>query len=330
MTEITRRDFQVPAADGMGVGIREVKAVDGPANTRAPMILMHGTRIPAISEYDLPVEPNGSLAANLARLGHVTFLVDARGFGQSERPEAMSRPPLESEPLVRSFEICRDIDAAVDELRRTTGWDRVGYLGWGVGGTIGLMYAALWPEKISHVVTYCSPYGGGSDPRHLGQYADPDRPGRFNAARYGGYNFNEVKWLEGRWNIGIPIEDHDAWRDPAMLAAHEQAMIDGDPVTLTRDPPAYRSPNGMLEDSVYMGFGHKMIHASFVTCKVMVIRPEYDFMCRPEDVAALREDLVHAEEVRVLEMKNTTHYVLLDRPERGYDKLFAELTDFLR
>src|SRR3546814_497231 len=80
---VTRRDFKLRTVDGVTIGVREVKG-DGPgANSGTPIVLLHGTRIPGISEYDLPV-PNGSLAQDLALAGHPCFIPDARGFGRSE------------------------------------------------------------------------------------------------------------------------------------------------------------------------------------------------------------------------------------------------------
>lgn len=331
MTSIERRDFTVKSVDDFRIGIREVKSVNTATPARVPMILMHGTRIPGISEFDLPV-PNGSLAEDLARAGHVCFIPDARGFGKSERPAAMSRPPDESKPLVRCLEISRDIDAAVDALRAATGRQKVGFFGWGTGSTLGLIYASLWPEKISHIVLYNPLYGGVPDHPEIGrgsQWEDPEKPGRFNYEKFGGYYYNEVAMLGRNWNKQIPIEDKDAWRDPAILKAFEQALIEGDPTTLSRTPPTYRSPNGMLEDSFYMGAGHKVVDAINVYCKVMIINPEYDVWTRPADVKALKEDLIHAEEVVVWEPKNTTHYIILDRPERGRDEAIARLLKFL-
>ncbi len=53
-------------------------------------------------------------------------------------------------PLVRSIEIARDLDAAANELRRVSGLSKVGIVQW--GAPVGIVYAALWPEKVSHLV----------------------------------------------------------------------------------------------------------------------------------------------------------------------------------
>ena len=329
MVGILKKDIDVRTVDNVRIAIRDVHAAD--VSARTPMILMHGTRIPGISEYDLPVE-NGSLSGDLAAKGHRCFIPDARGFGRSDRPAEMSEPRTKNRPIVRTLEITRDIDAAVDHARAETGFEKVGLMGWGVGATGILMYAALWPEKVSHLILYCPVYGGVGGHhrfREGSKWDDPKQPGRFNQTEFGNYTFNAVDMLGADWARQIPIEDKDAWRDPDMLAAFQQALIEGDPTAKDRTPPTYRSPNGMLEDLYMMGTGHKLMHASQVYSRVMIVRPEYDTLSRMPDIEVLMADLVHAEEVRLYAPPNTTQYVMLDRPERGRNDLLAEMDDFL-
>jgi pimeloyl-ACP methyl ester carboxylesterase len=195
------------------------------------------------------------------------------------------------------------------------------------------MYAALWPEKVSHIVLYTMIYGGvGDHPQFtIGSiWDDPDNPGQFNQKRFGNYAFNSLELLDKHWNEQIPIEDKNAWRDPAMVEAFRQALIDGDPTARDRDPPTYRSPNGMLEDLYRMGCsGEKLVNANQIYCKVMIVKPEFDTLCRMTDMEVFMKDLVHAEEVVLWAEKNTTHYVLLDRPERGRDRLLSGIDNFL-
>lgn len=327
---LIRRDFHVETTDGFSIAIRAVHT--DPPGPRVPIILMHGTRIPGLSEFDLPVA-HGSLAADLAQAGHTCYIVDARGFGRSQRPAAMEQPPTPSAPLFRSIEITRDIDAAADHLRQATGQYRVALLGWGVGATCVAMYAALHPEKVSHIVLYCMVYGGvGDHPSFkIGSiWDDPANPGRFNQARFGNYTDNGIDMLQEHWDRQIPIADKVAWRDPAMVAAFREALLDGDPIARQRTPPTYRSPNGMLEDLYLMGCtGQKLFHASQIYCPVFIVNPEYDALCRDSDMAVLCADLYHAPQVIHWQATNTTHYLLLDRPERGRDEFLARLDRFL-
>lgn len=327
---VTRRDFHVRSCDGYDIAIREVAPAAPPAKPKTPVLLMHGTRLPGISEYDLPVE-NGSLAADLARAGHLAFVPDARGYGNSKRPDAMSHDPSQSAPFARCIEIVRDIDAATDAMTPHSPNGKIAMMGWGVGATAVIMHAAMWPEKVSHLILYNPLYGGGSShPRYKNfQLEDPARPGHFNRAKYGGYSFNQVDMLRDKWDATIPVEDKDSWRDPAIAQAFEDAIIDSDPTSRSRDPVTYRYPNGMIEDSYYIGKGEKLVHASQVYCKVLVVRPQLDYFSRPEDIAALRDDLVNAETVEVWEPANTTHYILLDRPERGRDAAISKILEFV-
>lgn len=329
---VERRDFQVTTRDGFRIAIREVRS-SGPAD-RVPMVLIHGTRIPGISEFDLPV-PNGSLAADLAEKGHVVYIVDARGYGGSDRPAEMDEPPKPNAPsLCRSAEIVRDVEAAVDHLLAATGQAKVGLLGWGVGGTIMGLYATLNPEKISHLIGYDMVYGGVGGHPYIkigSQWDDPDQPGRFNKAVFGNYVWNSLELLDAHWNRLIPVEDKDSWRDPAMFAAFRQALIDGDPKGAKMAPPMYRSPNGMLEDLWTMACrGETFFNATSLYCKVMIVRAEHDELCRQEDMEALVDDLVNAEAVDYFYQPGTTHYILLDRPEHGRDALLARMDEFLR
>jgi len=327
---ITRRDFHLQTSDGMSIGVREVRSTQ--TTSRVPVILMHGTRIPGISEFDLPVA-NGSLAADLAAAGHMCYIVDARGFGNSTRPAAMALPPDHSRPLVRTMEITRDLDAAADHLREASGQDKVALLGWGVGATAVALFAALHPEKVAGIVLYCMIYGGTADHPTIAigsRWDDPDQPGRFNQKVYGNYTFNGIEMLETHWDQQIPIDDKAAWRDPAMVTAFRNALLDGDPTARSRTPPTYRSPNGMLEDLFLMGAtGQKLFHASQIYCPVFIVNPEYDSLCRDTDMAVFVADLYHSPRVVHWQAKNTTHYMILDRPERGRTELLSRLDDFL-
>ena len=331
MAGIVRKDFKVKTVDNFNIAVRSVTDQSYAGAPKVPMILMHGTRIPGISEFDLPV-PNGSFAEDLAKLGHASYIPDARGYGKSDRPAEMDQPRTEGEPIARTIILTRDVDAAVNAALAETGASKVGIFGWGTGGILALMYAAIWPDKVENIILYNTLYGGAGDHPEIGHgsfWDDPNNPGHFNQKKYGNYYFNRIDMLRKGWDNQIPIADKDSWRDPAMLKAFEQALIDGDPTTMDRDPPSYRSPNGMLEDSFHMGLGNKLVHGSQVYARVMIINPEYDTWCRDDDVEALRRDLVHAPEIKVWAPKNTTHYILLDRPEHGRTDLMRELDGFL-
>jgi pimeloyl-ACP methyl ester carboxylesterase len=182
--ELARVDFTARSAPEIDIAIREI--IDR-QQLRAgdPVILLHGARVPGIPSFDLDV-PGGSLAADLAKAGLATYVVDLRGYGRSTRPPAMTVPPRPTEPLVRSGDAVADLGAAVDAVLARTGAHHVSILGWATGGHWAGMYAALQPEKVSKVVFYNALYGYTEHHPSLGRgssLADPDHPGFFNVKR---------------------------------------------------------------------------------------------------------------------------------------------------
>ena len=324
-----REEMRATTADGVGIRMREVRMPDARGE---PVILVHGARVPGIGSFDLDV-PAGSLAGDLAaRLRRPVYVMDARGYGGSDRAAAMERPPGESRPLSRAHQVVRDIDAVAREAMRRTGAARVSLLGWATGGMWAAYYASLWPERVGRLVTLNALYGGSGEHSTLGPgspNADPAHPGRL-AAGVGGYAVYDTASLWPSWDRSIPVADKAGWRDPAVAEAYAAAALASDPLSALRQPPAFRAPLGAIEDSFYQAGGRRLFDAGSITAPVLVIRSERDFWSRPEDAAAFARDAVRAASVRVLTLPAATHYVHLDRPPHGRDALLREVTAFLR
>jgi pimeloyl-ACP methyl ester carboxylesterase len=327
---LARSDFQVATVDGQTIRVREVRPQAG--SDAEPLVLVHGARVPGIASFDLDVV-NGSLAADLAsRLGRAVYVMDARGYGGSSRAVAMDKPPGESRPLSRANEVVRDIDAVVREASRRSARTQVGLLGWATGGMWAAYYASLWPEHVGHLVALNALYGGASAHPTLGpgsSNSDPARPDRIKP-NTGGYALYDAASLWPSWDRSIPSLDKASWRDPALAKAYAEAAVRSDPQSDRHSPAAFRAPLGAIEDSFYQAGGRRLFDASSITAPVLVIRSERDFWSRPEDASAFAHDAVRAASVRVVTIPGATHYVHLDRPEHGRDRLMGELVGFLR
>jgi pimeloyl-ACP methyl ester carboxylesterase len=66
-----------------------------------------------------------------------------------------------------------------------------------------------------------------------------------------------------------------------------------------------------------------------ITARVLILRSERDFWSRPEDVTTLERDLKNAASVRAVTIPDATHYVHLDRAEKGRAAFMAEVGRFL-
>ncbi|WP_225772462.1 alpha/beta fold hydrolase [Inquilinus sp. Marseille-Q2685] len=327
--DLVREELRATTADGVGIRVREIRPRAGAAGE--PIILLHGARVPGIASFDLDM-PGGSLAADLAeRLGRAVFVMDARGYGGSDRPAAMDRPAAESRPLSRGHEVVRDIDAVARLAAERTGTDTVALVGWATGGMWSAWYAALWPERVGHLVVLNALYGGADRHPTLGPgspAADPDRPDRLSP-RLGGYRLTTAASLFPSWDESIPAEDKARWRDPAVAEAYARAALASDPAAEARDPPAFRAPAGATEDSFLQAGGRRLFDAGSITAPVLLVRSEHDFWSRPEDIAAFARDATRSAGVRSITLPGATHYAHLDRAERGRDALIAEIAAFL-
>lgn len=307
-----------------------MREVRGPARARRPpLLLLHGIRVPGVASFDLPV-PGGSLAADLAAAGHAVFILDARGFGGSTLPPEMDRPPEGAAPLVRSSEVVRDVAAAVDWIRTREAAPRVALFGWATGGHWLGHYTSLYSDRVSHLVLHNTLYGGTPDHPTLGRGSDledPQRPGQFNRAAFGAYRLNPASALLGSWDRSIPAGAE--WRDPAVAEAYVAAALASDPTSASRTPPSFRAPTGGYEDSFYLATGRQLWDASLIRTSAMVIRSERCFWSRPEDPQRMVEHLVHATRVERLTLADATHFVHLDRPERGRARLLEAVVAFL-
>ena len=61
----------------------------------------------------------------------------------------------------------------------------------------------------------------------------------------------------------------------------------------------------------------------------LILRSGRDFWSRPEDPERLAEHLIQAPAARVVALPEATHFVHLDRPERGRERFLAEVLAFL-
>jgi pimeloyl-ACP methyl ester carboxylesterase len=156
----------------------------------------------------------------------------------------------------------------------------------------------------------------------------PDRPGEFDATR-GAYRILTAEALLASWDAAIPGGDPNAWRDPEVATAFVREALASDPASDTRQPPAMRAPSGFQHDSYLMARGMKLWDAADITVPVLAIRGDLDHWSRPEDLLALRRELVNAPKVTTLTISGGTHYLFLDRPERGRSQFLREVAAFL-
>jgi pimeloyl-ACP methyl ester carboxylesterase len=329
--DIQRKDFFIASDPGIRLFVREVTASH--VTSHFPILLIHGARISGIASFDLPV-PGGSLAADLAMRGFDVYVMDVRGYGRSTRPAEMDESPSAHPPLVRSNEAVRDIGTTVEWIAHRDHVSAVVLFGWATGAQWAGYYASLYPDRVSALILLNALYRGDApEPvvRHGSDLEDPARPGRYDERGSGGaYRWNTADSVTRGWDRNIPIADKDQWRDPAVAQALVEQSLASDPQSRSQKLAAFRSPCGALEDSFYLATGHELWDATLVTAPTLILVSERDFWSRPVDRENLVRDLVHAKRVKLVILPNATHFVHLDRPERGRNQLLDETTSFVK
>jgi len=132
---------------------------------------------------------------------------------------------------------------------------------------------------------------------------------------------------KARWDGEIPLDDKTQYREDAVVDAFNNAALATDPTSNTRNPPALRAPNGVLEDTFMQATGRAIWSASSIFVPTLVIAGEYDTWSYPEDREGLMRDLTNAPAKKSVLIKNATHFVLFEKPRFEF---FEEIAKFLK
>jgi len=321
--QIERRDFFMPG----GAGRLHVREVSNHRNTKSRnLILLHGGGPGGVPSFDLP-GPGYSLAEDFALRGFRVFVMDVRGWGGSKKPHEMDLPAEKSTPLVSTKEAADDIETVVGWVGRRT-HEKTALLGWASGGHWACAYASRRPADLSELILLNTLYSINAPWELRSSMQDRANTERFDP-HGGGYRIVDRNGLLRRWDASIPSTDKAEWRDPAVADAYVRQTLKTDRTSSTRVPPSVRIPIGYQVDAFNLSLGRPLFAAKEIRVPVLIIRGELDFWSRPLDLTALARDLVNSPEVHTVTIKNGTHYLFLDRPERGRSQFIAETMNFI-
>jgi pimeloyl-ACP methyl ester carboxylesterase len=328
---IARQDYQI---DGGDPGIKLFVRAKAPEGKKAfgqdeIVLFVHGATFPSTPDFDLQYK-DYSWADLMVRHGYAVYMFDKRNYGFSTREKAMDDPPAAHPPLSRSYLVIRDLGAVVDHIRAKHKVDRVTLIGWSWGAMTAGYYASVHPEKVNRLVLY-APLYAYAEHTNLGAGSglqNKRRPSDFNFAAMGAYRLGTAEANQKRWDGEIPVQDKSQYREQAVVDAFNDAALATDPTSKTRNPPALRAPNGVLEDSFYQATGRRMWNAANIYAPTLVVAGEYDTWSYPEDREGLVRDLVHAPLKRSVLIKDATHFVLFEKNRQQlYDAVFQFLKE---
>lgn len=322
-------DYHIDAVDpGIKLFVRQKMAEGNTRFTNENIVLfIHGATFPSTPDFDLRYQ-DYSWADWMIDHGYVVYMFDKRNYGFSTREKAMDEPPAKNKPVSRSYLVIRDIGAVVDHIRAKHGVSKVSLIGWSWGAMTAGYYTSLHSEKVSKLVMFAPAYaftlhtnlGPGSG------LQNKRRPYEFNYG-VGAYRYGSAQANQGRWDGEIPVKDKSEYREQGVVDAFAQEALATDPTSGSRNPPSLRAPNGVLEDTYMQATGRRIWSASSIYVPTLVIAGEYDTWSFPEDREGLMRDLTNAPVKKHVLIKNSTHFVLFEKPRFEF---FAEIEKFLR
>ncbi|HWR14094.1 MAG TPA: alpha/beta fold hydrolase [Terriglobales bacterium] len=321
--EIKRKDFAITGGAGQ-LHIREVRNAE--AKGIRNILLVHGGGPGGIPSFDQPA-PGYSLAEDLARKGYRVFVMDVRGWGSSSRPPEMDLPAERGVPLVSTKEAADDIATVVAWIFSRT-HRKVAVMGWASGGHWACAYASREPKDLSHLILLNSLYADSAPWDLRSSLQDKNDPEQFDR-HAGSYRLADRNSLLRRWDASIPGPDKTIWREPSVAEAYVRLTLESDPTSSRRNPPSVRIPIGYLHDAFDLSLGRSLFNAARIRVPTLGIRGELDFWSRSADLDALRRDLANARGVTTVTIPGGTHYLFLDRPNRGRTRFLDEVEKFL-
>ena len=275
-----------------------------------PVLYVHGATFP--SALSVGYHFGGrSWADHLHDCGFDVWAFDFAGFGGSTRPAHMKAPAAGNPPIGRAPEAATQIGAVIDHIRKTRNDARVHI----VAHSWGTIAAGLFVGGHAHAV------------------------GRL--VLFGPIARRQIEGLPSPWKIGswrqVSVEDqlkrfvedvppgHPPVLIEPELAKWGPAYIATDADAGGRVPPAVRIPSGPQADIIAAMSGDLSYEPRDIVAPTLIVRGEWDNLCRDADAAWLIDTLDAKEKADVV-IPAATHLMHL---EQGREGLFAATADWL-
>ena len=149
--ELRAQRYFARTTDGWKIALYRYRPEDGGLPGQSPVLLCHGL---GANRYNMDA-PKRSLARWLCRRGFDCWVIELRGAGRSERPGLLSGRRRE---WVFDDHVQHDVPAALQEIRKRTGADRVHWIGHSMGGMVAYAYMMTFGgDRLRSLCAVASP-----------------------------------------------------------------------------------------------------------------------------------------------------------------------------
>lgn len=260
---------------------------DGALHGSRAVVFIHGSGTPAEVAFDVPYQ-DYSWMAFLAEAGHDVFAADMTGYGRSTRPLVMNDPcnltvaqqtSLFGAPCAPSYtqqattlaSDWNDIGAVVDHVRALRRVDKVTLIGWSLGASRSMGYAATHLDVIDKLIELAPAYG-----RAAASTPPPKVP-----ADGAAFNTQSHAEFAANWDRQVGCQGQ---YEPAAREAIWSTMLASDPLGATWGSGVRRAPN-------VTAWGWNQAAAAQIAVPTLLVSGVHDKQVAPERVRELYADL---------------------------------------
>jgi len=318
-TGFLRQSFRIGSSTARWLSLHLHALIPGERSPRAALLL-HGATL-ASYVFDLPV-PGYSLQERLAAAGWASYALDVRGYGQSSRPVPSDAGSPADRPFSTAAESIADVADAMRFLRHDRRHAEVVLVGYSWGTILAGRFVNAYPGAVNRMILF-APIYGTANARWRDYFGAPGKP--HSGFGPGGYRWTTADELRARWDSEIPSDDKSAWRANEVLTAVLDAALGSDPLSLTRAPPAFRSPTGCDIDLFRAFSGHAAFEAGTIEIPILLLRGDSDTTSTQADSQRLL-DRLKSRDKRSITIPSATHFACF---EYSAPLLFDALLAFL-
>lgn len=293
---IQTKESMIPSLDaGIQLYLKEKSA----PRAKEAVLFLEPFGVPTAQAFDIP---GYSWMDHLSEKGYATFALDFRGFGKSTRPDAMSKPPLDNQPVVRATDAIKDVDATVQYIKKQKQVDKVTIIGWSWGGVVAGMYAAEHPKQVNKLVLYGSMHNFS-----LPFMTQPleEKPGVLKK-KLPAYQLAEPQMTMHHWHM--MMKDKQLASADAMEKV-SATFLRADETSQKRTPPSIRRAMGPMIDLYSIWSNKPIFDAAKIQAPTLVVRGDADFFADPDYMKKLSGAKVKKEIV----VKDGTHWLLYEK-----------------
>src|SRR5262245_60221762 len=207
----------------------------------APLLIVHGATFCALL-FDLPLA-GYSLMAALADSGRVVYALDVRGYGHSLGPGVLDEPPHCNPPFADADSAVEDITVAADFVLAQQQSSNLDLIGFSWGAITAARFAGAHADKVARLALYAPIY---SSMRPIWPTTAASNAGE--EPHLDAYRLVSETGILARWDADLPAGGASQFREDAVPRALFDVVAALDPRSRSRNPPAFRCPNGALRD----------------------------------------------------------------------------------